>query len=617
MPTIAVDKTRVAASPQNGETVASPQNGETVASPQNGEIPVVTSAPKPSRIAGFLTLFGLGLWAAAVRFFALAQPQRMVWGDEPFYLWLGRNWLTGQGYSFTGYSDVHHTPMYPLLSGLFYLLTRNLVIGEAATASRHLLGEANAMELASNICYVLFGVLLVIPIYLLTKEMYGRRAAVVSAGLVAVYPAISTAPLFWGTLTEPPYYFFVYTGLFMVLLAMRREPRIERGMEYRRWWGFLLAGMCFGLAYLTRPEAVAYVAVGGAVIVLVRLFEKRLLRRATVTSLVIYVVGFLLFFLPYVYYVYRVTGSWMVSEKAGVTFVTCIGLSESNTVAFDQATWGLDSTGLEVFFFSLESYHVNMLDVIRAYPAEFVQLVLRNVRRFVGGLLSLELFSYYLLPLMGVAFFKAAWDKRRAKGELLLLASLTPVLVFLLFFIQDRYIATLLPTLVIWLGLGVYELGVWLCDTVANLLAPRELRDFWRRALTALPVVALALLLALLQPRVIQQYTSTGSFRPEHRTVGLWLKDNVPPGSVIMSRYPAIAFYAESRWEPTPNASVPEVLKYAQANGVNYFVVDELEARDLRPQFLPLLGGENLPAELQLIHVDDSSSAKLAILILR
>jgi hypothetical protein len=379
----------------------------------------------------------------------------------------------------------------------------------------------------------------------------------------------------------------------------------------------LLAGMFFGLAYLTRPEAIAYVAVGGAVIALVRLFEKRLLKRAAWTGLVIYLIGFLLFFLPYVYYVYRETGSWMVSEKAGVTFVTCIGLSQNNTAAFDQATWGLDSTGLEVFFFSRESYHVDMIDVIRAYPSQFVALVSRNVRSFVSGLLSLELFSYYLLPLMGVAFFKAAWDKRRSKGELLLVASLTPAMVFLLFFIQDRYIATLLPTLVIWLGLGVYELGVWLRETVANLLEHRGLRRLWRGVLVALPTVLVVLFLAVLQPRVIAQYTSTGSFRMDHKTIGLWLKDNIPPDSVVMSRYPAIAFYADSRWEPTPNASIPQVLKYAHANGVNYFVLDELEARDLRPQFLPLLSAENLPAELQLFHVDDSPRGKLLVFILR
>ena len=367
-----------------------------------------TKAEAKFRSPEVLIVVVLAVWAALVRVAALVQPQRIVWGDEPFYLWLGRNWLTGRGYSFTGYSDVHHTPMYPLLSGLFYLVTHNL-------------------ELASDICYVLFGVLLIIPIYLLAREMYGRGAGYASAALLAIYPAIATAPAFWGTLTEPPYYFFVYTGLWMVLLAMRQE----RALFYA------LAGICFGAAYLTRPEAIAYVAVAGVVLALVKLSERKLLKHATLVGLALYAVGFLLFFMPYAYYVYRETGSWMVSEKAGVTFVTGLGLSEGNTKAFDEATWGLDSTGREVFFISRESYDVSMVDAILAYPTEFAQLLVRNVSRFVGSLLSSRMLPIYLLPLMGLAFFKVAWDTVRAKGELLLLSSLTPVAVFLLFFILN------------------------------------------------------------------------------------------------------------------------------------------------------------------------------------
>jgi len=546
------------------------------------------------RLRGALILLALGIWTALVRLVALLQPQRIVWGDEPFYLWLGRNWLTGQGYSFTGYPDVHHTPLYPLISGLFYLLTRNVV----TPAWR-------AMELASDVSYVFFGVLLVIPLYFLAKEMYRREVGHVSVLLAAVYPAIAIAPIFWGTLTEPPYYFFVYTGVLMALLAMRRD----------RPWFYALAGVCFGLAYLTRPEAVAYVAVSGLVLALVRLAEKRLFTRRTCALLSLYVIGFLVFFLPYVYYVYRETGSWMVSEKAGVTFVTCLGLSEGNTRAFDEATWGLDTTGREVFFFSRESYHVSMVDLILAYPREFVQLLIRNARSFVASLLSRRLFPYYLLPLLGLAFFKAAWNKARAKGELLLLASLTPVGAFLLFFIQDRYIATLLPTLTIWLGLGVYELGAWFKETGANLLGSRFPR--MQRALYAVPVILMILFFLLLQPRIIRQYTSIDSFRTEHKTVGLWLGENIPHESVVMSRYPALAFYADTRWEPTPNAEYAQLLAYAQANGVDYFVLDEVETRSLRPQLAFLLDENNVPAELELVHVDNSAKGKLVIFRLK
>ena len=535
-----------------------------------------------------LTLGVLSVWAAGVRVAALLQPYRMVWGDEPFYLWLGRNWLSGRGYSFTGYSDVHHTPMYPLLSGVFYLVTHD-------------------MELASNICYVLFGVLLVIPIYWLGKELYSRGAGCAAAVLVAIYPAVATAPLYWGTLTEPPYYVFVYSGLLMVLLAMRRE--------HARFYG--LAGICFGLAYLTRPEAVAYVAIGAGVLVLVKLFEKRLFARATLVGVSLYAAGFLLFFLPYAYYVFRETGSWMVSEKAGVTFITCIGLSEGDTAAFDRATWGLDSTGLEVFFFSRESYNVSIVEAIRAHPSEFVQLVTRNVRRFVGSLLSTRLFSYYLLPLMGLAFFKAAWGRERAKAELLLLASLAPVTVFLLFFVQDRYIATLMPTLVIWLGLGTYELGVWLRGTVQNLLTGRRWGRAARVALVGAPTLGLVVFLVLIQSRVAGVYTNTGSFRPEHKSVGMWLRDNIAPDSVVMSRYPAIAFYADSRWEPTPNADYARVVTYARASDVDYFVLDECETLDLRPQLAFLLDESAVVSDVELIYVYRSAKGKLMVFALR
>jgi glucan phosphoethanolaminetransferase (alkaline phosphatase superfamily) len=256
-----------------------------------------------------------------------------------------------------------------------------------------------------------------------------------------------------------------------------------------------------------------------------------------------------------------------------------------------------------------------MLDVIRAYPAEFVQLVVRNIRRFVGTLLSTPMLSIYLLPLMGVAFFRSAWSKARAKGELLLIASLTPVLVFVLFFIQDRYIATLLPTLVIWMALGAYELGQWVRETAQNLLgnATSGFASKTRALLTAAPTILLLVFMLVLQPKVVNLYANTGSFRPEHKSLGLWLRDNIAPGSVVMSRYPAIAFYADTQWEPTANASLDELLTYARASKVDYFVVDELETRELRPQFAPLLRGEGVPEELQLFHTTSGPLGKLVV----
>ena len=524
------------------------------------------------------------LLAAAVRVW-LSSAARVVWGDEPFYLWLGRNWLTGQGYSFTGYSDVHHAPLYPLLTGLFYLLTHD-------------------MALSSRLCYILFGAALGLPIYAIARELYDRRAGVIALLLLAFYPALTASVLYWGTLTEPPYYFFIYTGLYAALLALRQK-----------WapWSYLAAGMCFALAYLTRPEAIAHLLIIGVVLAFIPLLERRLFTRRALVGLALYGLGFALFFFPYAYYTFQHTGSWMVSEKAGVTFITCIGLSSGDTAAFDLATWGLDGTGLEVFFFSRESYNVSMLDYILAFPAEFAQLVYRNVITFFTSLVSLRLFPFFLLPFVTLALWREAWSKERAKGELLLLASLLPVAGFLIFFIQDRYIATLLPTLILWLAVGLRDVGDWLAETWRN-LRQRGLAPWWRATLLALPVAAALVICLALLPRTLANVTSSGSFRQAHRTVGEWLgKGLAAPETVIMSRYPALAFHAGAKWVPTPNAEWQDILPYARHKGVDLFIVDERETTELRPQLDFLVRLENLPPELEVLRVDESEPERLVV----
>lgn len=513
----------------------------------------------------------------------LSSADRVIWGDEPFYLWLGRNWLTGRGYSFTGYTDVHHTPMYPLLTGLLYLVTRD-------------------MALSSRICYILFGAGLSLPLYGIAREIYDRRAGHVVMALAAVYPALTAAVLFWGTMTEPPYYFFIYAGVYFALRAMR---------DHRVPWTSFLAGLCLGLAYLTRPEAIAHVLAIGAVLVITRLWERRLLTSKTLAHLGLYALGMLLILLPYAYYTYLHTGSWMVSEKAGVTFVTCIGLSSGDTAAFDRATWGLDQTGLEVFFFSRESYNVSMLDYVLAYPQVFGNLVIQNIITFANSVISLRLFPYFFLPFLGLALFRVPWDIKRTKAELLMLASALPVLGFLAFFIQDRYIATLLPTLLIWLAVGLRDMGDWLRDTAVATLKVK--RAAWVNWLYLVPTALVLAFCLVMLPRTMAN-TSRGSFREAHRTVGEWLaSQDVDEDAVIMSRYPALAFHAGTRWVPTPNASYKEIMAYARHKNADYFLVDERETVELRPQLAPLAHGEDVPPELELLHLDASEPETLAV----
>lgn len=521
---------------------------------------------------------GLALVSLAVHLFYAAKP-RVVWGDEPFYLWLGRNWLTGQGYQFLGFDDVHHPPLYPLLSGLLYLLTGNL-------------------ERASTLLFVIFGPLLVLPMAGIGWRLYGARAGLLTGLLVALWPAFNATVPWWGTMTEPPFYFFAAVGLWASVGAagLGRQRSQDRQAGGSPWaWG--LAGLAFGLAYLTRPEGIWYVPAVGAALLLAAWFSRFPWRR-WLAGAALFALGFMLCFGPYAVYTRIHTGGWMVSEKVGITFQDSLALARNDMAEHDRILWQLDSSGQQVFFFSQESFHLSMLEQIRANPRAYASIVYLNVRSLASRFFTVQGLAPIWLPLLGLGLFAVAWDRRRLRGEALLLASLLPPLTFLLFFIFERYVSPLLLAMLPWTALGLERLCAWLRSTAVALWPQLGLR--WQRLAWALPLLLVTALLLALHPETQAAVTRTQAFRPEHRTAGQWLAANAPAEAVIMARYPAIAFHADRRWIPSPNSDLPAALGYAAANDADYWVIDGNEAA-WRPQLAFLTEG-TAPAELELVY---------------
>lgn len=559
-----------------------------------------------SRWGWLLLIWGLAFGLRLI----LSQMDRIVWGDEPFYLWLGRNWITGQGFSFTGHPDVHHGPLFPWLSGLLYLVTNN-------------------MALSSEILYMLFGSLLIWPVYGLGIELYDRRVALSAAALTAVFPALTAAVLHWGSMTEPIYMFFVYLGLWAGVIMLRplwrpRESQDSGTRPTDAWWAYGLAGLAFGLAYLTRPEAIGYAVILGAFLLFMRLIRRGLGEGRFWLKLVLYVLAFGLAFGPYAYYTRIQTGAWMVSEKVGVAYLTGIGLAHGDTTAFDRSTWGLDSTGLETFFFSSESYNVSMLQLVLADPKTFLSVLYMNALRFVQVLIDWSLFPYLLLPFIVLGLFARGWTRERTFKEIFMVLTMAPVLGFVLFFIQARYIAPLIPVLILWTACGLVTLSTWLIGTIVELRTPqtsprdehtgrpyRRLRS-GREGLEAIPTLLVMAAMIAVQPLVIRQVTAVGSLRPEHKTVGEQLAPLIARDAIIMARYPAIAFHADAKWVPTPNASWPEIVRYARHKGVTYVAIDERELK-YRPQLTDLVTGDRVSPELKLVLESEAGGERLVV----
>ncbi len=509
-------------------------------------------------------LVAIVLVALVVRV-ALALLPHVLQADEGAYVWLGRNIFTGRGFTFIGIPEVHYAPLFPIVSGLLYLVLHDL-------------------EAASKVCFVVFGTGLVWPVYRLAQAAYGRREARVAGLLVAVLPALTSHILYWGSMSEPLYLFLLFWGLWLLWRAWH-----EGGIGLHAAAAAMLA-----LAYLTRPEGLVYIAAGLVFLLLARWGHWR--RGAW--GLLAYVAVFALCAAPYVYYLHDETGVWMLSGKVWTAYAQDRALANKDWITFDQMTWGLDSQG-EVLYHSQERFTHSLFSYMAAEPRAFVEGTLANARTLPATLFSKEGIPRPLLVFLGLAFFAQAWTRRRAWSELFLGGSfLVPVVTFLPVLYNVRFLQPVYPIAMIWAGRGLVLFGDWLAGTAE---AQRGgLREWLKGGLVALPALAIVLYIAAAHPGIVTRGAAYMKFN--YKVAGEWLRAHTPADVVVMSRGAIAAIHAEREWSPFPHAPWPEIVRYGQRRHAGYLVVTEQEIRQFQPYLEPLLDEGQPPAELEHLY---------------
>ena len=179
------------------------------------------------RAAAIAVLF---IGAVGARIFWISQL-RGQWGDEPLYGWLSTVAANPQA------SLGSLSPVFPaFVTGIAHAI-------QAAGAAAPL-----ALELSSILVYVLFGGLLVAPVYGIARRM-GGEAIAAGAGLAMVfYPVMLENFPHPGAMVEPMYLLLVAAAWYFLLVAV----------DEASLWSAAVGGLFVGMAYLTRPEALVY-----------------------------------------------------------------------------------------------------------------------------------------------------------------------------------------------------------------------------------------------------------------------------------------------------------------------------------------------------------------------
>jgi hypothetical protein len=467
-----------------------------------------------------------------------ASARHVCFGDESCYLVLAQNLFKGLGYTYYNSNpELHFPPLFPIILGVFNWVVRD-------------------WEVVSRVVYVIFSGLIPLPVYLLGSGMYGRRVGLLAAFLAAILPPFTTGVLFAESMSEPPYLFFIFSGLYLVY----------RASVAQRFLHYALAGASLSLGYLIRPEGVAYLGIGFLYLAGLLILRRPLPTAAALRRLAVFAASFLVLASPYILYLHSHTGKWSLTTKSITSYTTTRALVDRDPVAFQKDTWGLNEDG-EIWYYA-HDFDQGLLSLLTGpYRDRVIPDILENLRVTRSTLRRRSVFGHWPLCLSAVGFLGAIFLSRRYSAEVLNLLVVASPAGFLFFFIRERLVYCMLLPLLLWFACAisyVFQFLQW--KGLAHLAGFRRLP---MGVLQSIVVLAMAAYFILNGFKYFEREINKDE-RVEVWVAAAWLKENTPEDSVIMSTGPEVAFHAGRRWLPVPVATRSKVVQYGRERGATH-----------------------------------------------
>jgi len=461
-----------------------------------------------------------------LRFFLILSPE-VIYNDGTEYVRYAKQIALGN------WSEGKSSPLYPSLIALAQMITKDY-------------------EMAGIWVSVIFGALIVLPIFYLGRAIFDEKAGLLSALFAAVHPFLNIAS--GSVLTESTYYFLFATSVLFGWYAFTKA----------RFAHTLLFSFFTTLAYLTRPEAIGIPIVFSAW----TLFtnppngERRFVKRIGI--ILIASIGFLIFSFPYLHQIRKDTGTWGISKKASISIGSLSSEEEAPSLETLRKKKGITLSSL----------------IKHPLP------VLGKIGASIGVSLYQFLYSYnpilFFLAVIGWVLLFKGGNVYPWKGNFFLLAHLIFyfAFVFPFFFITKRYTSQMVSISIPWAAFGFLE-GVHWIDQRFNR------KEVGKR-------VSVALLVCLLIGLFVQgRVVHSRERRLIQKEVGLWMKDHLPRDAEVMSRLPQEAFYAQLPWVRMPEGEYEVIIGEARAKGVRYLVVEE-DIEKVSPRFWEALRREDI-----------------------
>lgn len=497
-----------------------------------------SAAPELSRIAA-------SLWLAVLVIIAFLLRFRVGYYQQPSFDGCGyimHAWSIAQGKLTTIYwakgIDHYYQPLYPLVIVLFHKISSDW--SRAAFLANHFLGA-----------------LLLVPFYLFGKKIYGRTGGIFCAALLTTYPAL--LELGSNPASEPAFLLGFGFGIYCLQLLI----------EDRRFRQAILTGLCFGLSYLARSQALVFLPIT-LLFMLWLVFRKKLRLAPALKAFALLLVSFYVFALPYDLYCIRKDGSYGL--RARQEFFKKV--AEPQTMAYYLAERELDRDAQMLVNFR-KARNFTPLSFVASAPREYLaqaELEFRhsaNAMLAEGYIINTLIALLLLLALLAVILKKTPAQEIKKLGAYLIWVFFFALLPPLTAPAPFRYYVGLCPLLALFAAGGVIFMRT-ACAQKKSLrrLASRPALLFWT-----------FLLLVLFPPARFLYLGSSSEMDKKFGNdlkVAEFLKKHLPgQEKIIMSNNPLPALLTHNHWLLFPLDFPMRTISYAQTQEADYLLAEE------------------------------------------
>lgn len=232
--------------------------------------------PKTLKILSLILAF-----AFALRIFLIIYPE-VIHNDGIEYIRHAKQISSGD------WTGGKAPPLYPALVAFNYSFIRNY-------------------ELAGILVSVIFGSLLVFPIFYLGRELFNEKTGVLAAIFASVHPFLYIHS--GSVLTESTYHFLLATSVLFGWKAFC-EGKLQH---------LLLFSLSTTFAYLTRPEAIGFLFVFSIWVLFFNPPNGRRYWIKRVGMILLGVLAFIIFSSPYLIQIRKETGRWTITKKMNIS----------------------------------------------------------------------------------------------------------------------------------------------------------------------------------------------------------------------------------------------------------------------------------------------------------